>query len=70
VRPSLGLFSFDGYTWLRDDVPLSGGHARGHTVGAGDARHAIACQATATYSPPFVVSIRAASPPVKVPGGG
>jgi streptogramin lyase len=70
IRPSLRLFSFDGYAWLRDGVPLARGHARRHTVGAGDAGHAISCQVTATYPPPFVVSSRAASASLSVPGGG
>jgi streptogramin lyase len=66
-RPEPSLFSFDGFAWLRDGVPLPGQRGRVYTAGAGDAGHGLSCRVTATYPPPFLVTVAATSPPVNIP---
>jgi streptogramin lyase len=47
--PSYGEFSFDGYQWLRDGVPIAGQTAQTYVPSANDVGHSIACRATVTY---------------------
>jgi hypothetical protein len=58
VRPSLHLFGFDGYQWLRAGVPVPG--ATG-PVFASSARATVTCRVTVTYREPFLVTASATS---------
>jgi hypothetical protein len=53
------LFRFDGYTWLRDGVPI--GRGRVHHPNRRDVSRRLACRVTITYPRPFLVSASAIS---------
>jgi hypothetical protein len=58
VKPSLHLFSFDGYQWLRDGIPIPG--ATGQSL-ASAAGQRVACRVTVTFGEPFLVTATATS---------
>ena len=76
VKPSIGLFSFDGYRWLRSGVPIAGHRADRYTTAASDTGRRLSCRATVTYPVPFLVSASATSAAITVrpaqaaPGSG
>ena len=66
VSPSAGLYSFDGYQWLRDGAPIPGASASSYTPASSDVAHQLACQVTVTYPIPFFVSASAMSAAITV----
>jgi hypothetical protein len=66
LKPSLRLFGFDGYRWLRGGVPLAGTRGRTLTVTAADRGHRLSCRETATYPAPFSVTAVATSATARV----
>jgi hypothetical protein len=65
-RPSPRLFSFDGYTWLRDGRPIAHARARAFVLGAGDVGRRVACRVTVTYPAPLLVTETARSAAIRV----
>jgi hypothetical protein len=58
VKPSLHLFGFDGYQWLRDGIPIRG--ARSQSLPAAPGKR-VACRVTVTFGEPFLVTATATS---------
>lgn len=56
ASPSLTLYSFDGYRWLRDGAQIAGQTAQTYTPATADVGHRLACQVTVTYPMPFLVT--------------
>jgi streptogramin lyase len=65
LQPSLTLFGFDGFQWLRDGGAVAGASTGTYTVAAGDVGHQISCRTTATY-PLLGATVSALSPAVTV----
>ena len=66
VSPSAGLYSFDGYQWLRDGAVIPGASTASYTPTSSDVAHQLACQVTVTYPIPFFVSASAMSAAITV----
>jgi hypothetical protein len=62
----VGLYSFDGYRWLRDGAAIAGQSAQSYTPTGGDVGHQLACQITVTYPLPFLVTASATSAAITV----
>ncbi len=61
LRPSLTMFAFDGYRWLRDGVAIAGRHAAQYAPVGSDRGHRLSCTETATYPAPFHLTAKATS---------
>lgn len=66
LSPSVGLYPFDGYRWLRDGAAIAGQTAQSYTPTSADVGHQLACQITATYPLPLLVTAAANSPAITV----
>lgn len=69
VRPSLSLFSFDGFRWTVDGVPVAGQTGQTFTPSTADEGHQLGCSVTVSYPLPFSVTARA-SAAITVSGPG
>jgi streptogramin lyase len=63
-QPTFGS-GFDGFRWLLDGSPISGGTAQTLTIPAADAGHRISCEELATY-PLLTTTVTSTSAPVTV----
>jgi streptogramin lyase len=61
-----GLYSFDGYAWLRDGNPIPGQTTPTYTPTGADLGHELACRATVTYPLPFQLTATATSPAITI----
>jgi streptogramin lyase len=61
VLPSLALYSFDGYRWLRDGRAIRGATGRTYVPLVADAHHSLQCRVTVTYPTPFFVTLHSTS---------
>ena len=68
VKPSIRLFSFDGYHWLRAGAPIPGGRGAQYRPAAADGGRELSCRVTVTYGLPFLVTASATSAAVTVHG--
>ena len=66
LAPSYGAFSFDGYQWLRDGLPIVGQTGQSYLSVAGDVGHLLACTITVTYALPLDVTTAATSASITV----
>lgn len=61
VRPSPREFHFDGYRWMRGGRLIRGARSAVYRPTAADTGHRLSCEVTATYRPPWLVSVTGVS---------